>query len=342
MKNVLNRTKNYFRCIGMVNELNLKREDIEIMLKDKDGKDDHKEKCERIYGTFTVRTDSGILTFNTYFTSLNQNPNKDGKHDSKQWAMAEKMMDWNPEINGNGDAATLVNVEGRMDVNDYIGADGEVKTATRLTVSKASTKVNPDDTKGCSWSGVMFIKAIRPEVRGSDNEETGRLVVDLYGANSKGECLPFKAIVEKDLAEDFEDAYSVGETVPMDIDIVSRHVGDGNKTVKKKAFGRGGSIAVNSGFDVTEMIIVGADEAIEESEEEDEDGNIVDNGYIDPNTMKAAIKERAKKLEELKANGGSTSSTPKKTDSIKEAKKKMGGSSKHIEENPFDDEDDPF
>mgnify|MGYP007053727159 CR=1 FL=1 len=42
-----------------------------------------------------------------------------------------------------------------------------------------------------------------------------------------------------------------------------------------------------------------ADEAIEESEDEDEDGNIIDNGYIDPNTMKAAIKERAKKLEEM-------------------------------------------
>lgn len=341
MKNVLNRTKNYFRCIGTVNEMNLKREDTEIMLKDAKGNDDHKESCERIYGTFTVRTDSGILTFNTYFSSLTQLPNKDGKHDSKQWAMAEKMMDWNPEINGNGESATLVNVEGRLDVNDYIGADGEVKTGTRFTVSKASTKVNPDDVKGCSWSGVMFIKNIRPETKGADGEETGRLIVDLYGANSKGECLPFKAIVEKDLADDFENAYSVGETVPMDIDIVSRHVGDGDKTVKKKSFGRSGSVAVNSGFDVTEMIIVGADEAIEESDEEDEDSNPIDNGYIDPNTMKAAIKERAKKLEELKANGNSTASA-KKTESIKEAKKKMGNSKKHIENDPFDDEDDPF
>lgn len=341
MKNVLNRTKNYFRCIGTVNEMNLKREDTEIMLKDSKGNDDHKESCERIYGTFTVRTDSGILTFNTYFSSLTQNPNKDGKHDSKQWAMAEKMMDWNPEINGNGEPATLVNVEGRLDVNDYVGADGEVKTATRFTVSKASTKVNADDPKGCSWSGVMFIKNIRPETKGTDGEETGRLIVDLYGANGKGECLPFKAIVEKDLAEDFEDAYSVNETVPMDIDIVSRHVGEGTNTVKKKAFGRGGSVAVNSGFDVTEMIIVGADEAIEESDEEDEDGNPIDNGYIDPNVIKAAIKERAKKLEELKANGNTTSSV-KKNESIKEAKKKMGNSSKHIEDNPFDDEEDPF
>ena len=89
------------------------------------------------------------------------------------------------------------------------------------------------------------------------------------------------------------------------------------------------------------MIIVGADEAIEESDEEDEDSNPIDNGYIDPNTMKAAIKERAKKLEELKANGNSTASA-KKTESIKEAKKKMGNSKKHIENDPFDDEDDPF
>lgn len=340
MKSILNKTKNYFRCIGTVNEMNLKRENTEIMLKDEKGADKEKATCERIYGTFTVRTDSGILTFNTYFTSLTQLPNKDGKHESKQWAMAEKMMEWNPEINGNGDAATLVNVEGRLDVNDYVGNDGEVKTGTRFTVSKASTKVNPDDVKGCSWSGVMFIKGMRPETRGTDNEETGRLIVDLYGANSKGECLPFKAIVEEELAEDFEEAYSAGETVPMDIDVISRHVGEDTKTVKKKAFGRGGSVSVNSGFDVTEMIIVGADEALEEPEEEDEDGNIIPNGYIDPDTMKAAIKERAKRLEELKSNGGATTS-PKK-ESIKEAKKKMGNSKKHIEADPFDDEDDIF
>lgn len=341
MKSILNRTKNYFRCIGTVNEMNLKREDTEIMLKDEKGNDDHKESCERIYGTFTVRTDNGIITFNTYFTSLNQNPNKDGKHESKQWQMAEKMMDWIPEINGNGEAATLVNVEGRLDVNDYVGNDGEVKTGTRFTVSKASTKVNPDDPKGCSWSGNMFIKSIRHETRGTDGEETGRLIVDLYGANSKGECLPFKAIVEKDLAEDFEEIYSVNETVPMDIDVIARHVGETNNTSKKKAFGRGGSVAVNSGFDVTEMVIVGADEAIEEPEEEDGDGNVIENGYIDPDAMKAAIKERNKKLEEMKANGG-TSTVTKKSGSIKEAKKKMGASGKRVEENPFDDEDDPF
>lgn len=341
MQNILNKTKNYFRCIGVVNELNLKRENTEITLKDKDGKDLRKEPCERIYGTFTVRTDNGILTFNTYFSSLSQKPNKDGKYESKQWSMAEKMMDWIPEINGNGETPTLVNVEGRLDVNDYKGQDGEIKTTTRFTVSKASTKVNPDDVRGCSWSGVMFIKGIRHETRASDEEETGRLIVDLYGANSKGECLPFKAIVEKELAEDFEDAYSVGETVPMDIDVVARHVGEGTTTVKKKAFGRGGSVAVNSGFDVVEMIIVGADEAIEESEEEDENGEIIDNGYIDPNIMKVAIRERAKRLEELKLNDDNNSSK-KSTNSIKEVKKKMASTKKNIEETPFDDEDDPF
>lgn len=328
-ESILNKTRNYFRCVGSVYETALKRESCEIKLKDNDGNDDGVMKGERIYGKIAVRTDNGIVEFRAFFQSHNGRPDKNGKRENSRWVMAESMMEWNPEINGNGEEPTLVNIEGTFDVNDYVGQDGNVKSGIQMNISKASTKVNPDDAKGCSWNGVVYIKDMNPEV--INENETGRLIVNLLGVNGRSEVFPIKAIVEEDLAEDFEDAYEVEQTVSMDIDVITRHVGQ--KKATKKAFGRAGSVDVNTGFDVTEYIIVGADDPIEEPEDEDEDGNPIDNGWLDPKVVKKAIKERAKKVEELKANGGTT----EKKGSIKEAKK-MAKTKAKVEE-PYEDDD---
>ena len=311
MESTLNKTRNYFRCIGTVSELDLTREECEIKLKNSNGEDNGTIVGERIRGTIAIRTDNGIVNCRVFFQSHNGRPDKNGKHENNRWTMATSMMDWNPEINGNGEEPTLVNIEGTFDVNDYLGQDGNVKTILQLNVGKASTKVSPDETKGCTWNGIVYIKSINPEVR--NEEETGRLLVNLLGVNSKSEVFPINAIVEEELAEAFEDAYETEQTVPMDIDVIVRHVG--SKQNAKKAFGRGGSVNVNSGFDVTEYIIVGADEAIEEPEDEDDDGNPIENGWLNPKTVKKAIKERDKKLEEIK-NGG----VAEKKGSIKAAK----------------------
>lgn len=333
MSDVLNKTKNYFRCVGVVSEVDLTREDCEIKLKDKDGNDDGTMKGERIRGKIAINTGKGIQEFRIFFQSHNAKPDKNGKRENSRWKMAESMLEWNPAINGNGDEPTSVNIEGTFDVNDYVGQDGNVKSGIQMNVSKASTKVNVDEPKGCSWNGVVYIKDISPEV--INENETGRLNVTLLGVNGKSEVFPIKAIVEEDLAEDFEDAFEPDQTVCMDIDVISRHVGQKKST--KKAFGRGGSVEVNNGFDVTEFVIVGADDPIEEPEDEDDDGNLIDNGWLDPKTVKKALKERVKKLEELKANGGNT----EKKGSIKEAKKL--GKTKTKAAEPYEDEDDcPF
>lgn len=333
MSDKLNKTRNYFRCVGSVYETDLTREDCEIKLKDKDGNDDGKMNGERIRGKIAVRTDNGIVEFRVFFQSHNSKPDKSGKRENSRWKMAESMLEWNPAINGNGDEPTLVNIEGTFDVNDYVGQDGNVKSGIQMNVSKASTKVNADEPKGCSWNGVCYIKEINPEV--INENETGRLIVNLLGVNSKSEVFPIKAIVEEDLAEDFEDAYEPEQTVCMDIDVVCRHVGQ--KKATKKAFGRSGSVEVNNGFDVTEFVIVGADDPIEEPEDEDDDGNLIDNGWLDPKTVKKALKERDKKVEELKANGGAV----EKKGSVKEAKK-MAKTKTKVAEPYEDDEDDPF
>jgi len=328
-ESILKRTKNAFRAIGTVNELALERSDCEIQLQDADGNPTKKVSGERIMGRFTLRVKEGIYPFKVYFQSLNARPDKDGKHDSKQWKMAESMLKWNPEINSDGSPATVVNVDGDIAINDYVGQDGEVRSSLQYNVRKASIKVSEGDNKGFSWNGVAFIDSITEEVVAE--EETGRLIVNLYGANNKGECFPIKAFVDEDNAEAFNDCFEAGQTIPLDIDVTSRHVG-GKKNAGKKAFGRAASVETSGGYDIIEMMIVGADNAIEESEDEDENGNPIDNGYISPAVMKKAKKARAQKLEELKNN------PPEKKGSIKEQKKQMA-KTKTVEAPDLDDDD---
>lgn len=302
MQTTLQKTQNYYRCIGTLYESNLKQEACDIKLK-KDGKDNGTTKGQRIMGNISVKTDKGVHTFNVYFQSLTA-----AGEESKQWKMAQDMLDWNPRIGGNGDEPTLVNIEGSVSVNDYVGQDGKVKSGLRWRVSRGNTKAGPEQPKGATLKATLYIHNIAPETRmvNGEAEETGRLSVTLYGAENNGTCFPVNAIVEEEMAEDFEDCYEVGMTVPFEFELVTHHVGEAKNSGKKK-FGRSGEVAVNSGFDVTELILVGGDDEIEEPDElttEDEDGNEVPvkTRWINPKTMKLAIKERANMLAEMEKN----------------------------------------
>lgn len=320
MQSVLNKTRNYFRCVGTLYELGLKQEPCDIKLRDENGNPAGTTKGERIMGNIAVRTDNGIHTFNVYF----QNLTADNKP-NPQWKMACAIMDWTPEINGLGDEPTLVNVEGTVAINDYVGQDGEVKSGLRWSVRRANTKASPDDTKGTSLNAVAFIQSIEPEARtvGDDVEETGRLKVGLLSVDGKGCVFPIKALVDEELADDFDSNYEKGQTVNFDFDLIVRHVG--GQQNKKKAFGKGSSVAVNNGFDIQELMIVGADEPIEEPDELteiDENGNEVEvkTQWLNPVAVKKAINERNKMLDELK-----NKPVEKKPGSIREAKQKEKG-----------------
>lgn len=337
MESELKKTKNWFRCVGVVNELDLHLEDVDIKTKDADGKDDSVIHGQRVRGKVSVKCNDGIHDFQCYFSSHNTKPDKNGNYDNQRWTMATSMLEWNPVIGGNKEEpATLVNIEGTIDINDYVGQDGEVHSGVRMNISRANTKVSADDVQGCSWNGVMFIKAIHPET--VNDEETGRLVVDLVGVNSKSEAFPVKGIVEEDLADDFESCFEAEQTVNMDIDVIVKHIGQ--KKTAKKSFGHGGAVDVNSGFDITEYVIVGADDPIEEPEDEDEDGNIINNGWLNPKSIKKGLRERETKLAELKANGNITEKRGN-ADLKAEKQKRMAKTKNHVEE-PYEDEDDPF
>lgn len=327
MGTTLNQSKQTFRAIGLVNELNLEREDCEIKVKDKDGNESTID-GERIRGKVAVNINGGIKVFNVFVNSKTSKG-----EDSKQWKNAEKMLELNPEIGGDSNKEpSLVSVTGRVEENTYPTDDG-VKTTLRWSANRISTsRVSDEDEHGCTLSGVFYIKAIRAEEK--NEEETGRLLVTLCAVGYGASPIVIETIVQEDLAEAFNDMYDVGQTAQFDIDVVNEHVG--KKTTGKKAFGDSGKIK-STGFDREILVIVGGDEPIEEPDEEDEDGNIVDNGWIDPKAMKMALKERDIKIEEIKKNGKTTTTKSAKTTSIKE-KKRMGA--KKIASPIPDDEDD--
>lgn len=303
LNSTLNKTRNYFRCVGTFYENGLKQEPCDIKLKDENGSVIGTTKGERIMGNIAVRTDNGICTFNVYFQNLTAK-----NEPNQQWKMATDMMNWTAEIgNTTEEGPTLVNIEGTVAINDYVGQDGEVKSGLRWSVRRANTKASPDETKGASLNAVAYIKSITPEVKrvGEESEETGRLNVALLGVDGNGSVFPINALVEEELASDFESVYEVGQTVNFDFDLIVRHVGGVQN--KKKAFGRGSSVTVNSGYDVSELVIVGADEPIEEPEELttiDDNGNEVEvkTQWLNPKAINKAIKAREQMLEELKNN----------------------------------------
>nr|DAK83695.1 MAG TPA: hypothetical protein [Caudoviricetes sp.] len=299
MENVLNKTSNYFRCIGTVYEKAIEKKAIKVKQYDTDKSFVGEVDGEAISGKISIRTSNGIMTFGVYYSTPSSYPNKDGEYgEGRQWGMAKKMLDWIPEINGKGKAPSKVNLEGVVENNDY-SKDGKVYSNLRWRITKAEhAKTNED---GCSLNATCYIAKIAPETR--NEEETGRLIVTLYCANNRGQCFPIISVVEADMADAFTDAYETEQTVNFDFDCIMRHVG-GNRA-GKKVFGKASSVTVSSGFDVEELVITGADEPIEEPDElttEDENGNEVEvkTNWINPKTMKKAIKARSQMLEELK------------------------------------------
>lgn len=345
-ESTLQKTANWFRCVGTVSEMNLKREAVDIKQKDENGNEAGTVKGERIIGNVAIQTDNGVHTFNVYAQSLT---NKG--EEPKQWKMYCEMLNWNPKIKGDPNTEpTLVNIEGSVSINDYVNQQGELKSGLRWRVGRANTKATPDEPKGTTLKVTAFVQSIKPEIR--QEEETGRLLVTLYGAEGDGTCFPINAVVDEEMADAFNDCYEVGTTVPFELELVSRHVGNENTGGAKK-FGRAGKVSVNNGFDVQELMLVGGDDEIEEPDElttEDENGNEVEvkTQWINPVAMKKAIKARAQMLEELKNNppekksGGKGNSSLQAKKQAAKDKMKSGMKATQASFDMGDDEEDLF
>lgn len=334
MSTVLNRSEQSFRAIGLVNELNLIREDCEIKVRDNDGNDNGTMQGERIRGKIALRMGNAIKTFDVFVPSITGRGN-----DNPLWKNAEAMLDLNPEIGGDkNEDPSLVVITGRVAQNDYMNR-GELVSNLRWNVARVSTRVSEDDVHGCTLHGNFFIRSIRPEV--VNEEETGRLNVALVAVDYGASPIIINAIATEDIADDFNDIYEAGQTAMLFIESETEHVGQKAENNKKLAFGNKGKVPTANGYDRETLLIAGGEDPLEEPENKDENGNLIDNGWIDPKAMKVALKERENKLEEMRNEGKKPSTSADKKSGLRNEKSKS--KSKSLPKHPAEDDDDtPF
>lgn len=371
----LHKSANWFKATGTLSEsYSLVKNkatgkyDRKPMLAEKTTRDEYADgkktgnqiPCEKIWGGIILKTKDGVFDFQLNFTSKNA----DGS-DNKKWPMALKMLEWNPAIGGdNTQAPSYVTVSGSVSNYDtYSDAKKEVYNNLQWTASAKCEHAecvedeDGDDNSGCTLCITGFLKSKNWEPdKNNPGENTGRIKAQLLLGDSHGECFPVDIIVDEEIAEDFDDAFEVTDTIDCVLARTAKSVGQ----KKKYGIGKKNSKTQNmgGGFEVKELILDKAN-IIEEPDElitEDEEGNEIEvkTQWINPKTMKAALKIREEKLDQLKASGGKKSRTTGMADAIAQSKKKtVGKTNKPVVEDfedvlnddiPFDveDEDDEW
>ena len=218
------------------------------------------------------------------------------------------------------EVGTRVEIKGSIQIGSpYMGKNGIIEPVSVNMFSLSATGVGDEDYAEGKVSG--YIKSIKPETRGEDEDETGRLLVELWMYNDYDDSVaPFTLVVEEDVAEDFENTYSDGDNAVLDFDIVSKQVG-GKKS--KSAFGKKESKIVG-GFSVTEYSIFSGEAPMDDESEY----------YIDEDDFKKLFKAHKQKCEEAKNSATAKEDKPKKG---------LGSArTSHVDdtdddENPFDD-----
>lgn len=252
----------------------------------------------------------GVNTMPVYKDKVDKETKKIVEND--RFKAFEKIMTY--------EVGTRVEIKGTIQIGSpYMGKNGVIEPVSINMFSLSATGVGDEDYAEGKVSG--YIKSIKPEVRGEDEDETGRLLVDLWMYNDYDDSVaPFTLVVEEDVAEDFENTYSDGDNAVLDFDIVSRQVG-GKKS--KSAFGKKESKIVG-GFSVTEYSVFSGEAPMDDESEY----------YIDEDDFKKLFKAHKQKCEEAKNASTSKEDKPKKG---------LGSArTSHVEdtdddENPFDD-----
>ena len=253
----------------------------------------------------------GVNTMPVYKNKVDKDTKK--VVENERFKAFEKIMTY--------EVGTRVEIKGSISVGaPYMGKNGIVEPVSINMFSLSATGVGEDDYAEGKVSG--YIKSIKPEVKGEDEEETGRLLVDfwLYNEyNDVKEISPFTLVVEEDVADDFENTYSDGDNAVLDFDIVSKQIG-GKKS--KSAFGKKESKIIG-GFSVTEYSIFSGEAPMDDESEY----------YIDEDDFKKLFKAHKQKCEEAKNTSTSKVDTPKKG---------LGSTRKSKVEDVDDDDENPF
>ena len=205
--------------------------------------------------------------------------------------------------------------------NEYVDKDFNFKSylPTISTYNVTSTGVPESDV--CEGNATGIIRAIKDEM--FNEEETGRLKIDFYMFDNKGETFPVEFTVEKDLADDFKDIYEAGASCKIYFDVLTRQIGAKKVAQSSGGFGRR-ETRTTSGFSVVEYSIFKGDEPFEEENE----------NYVDKAQMKKAMESRGITIEQKIKVAKDKADKPKET-----KRSGLGSKASKISETKEEDDD---
>jgi C4-type Zn-finger protein len=232
----------------------------------------------------------------------------------------EKITTWADNVKSvaktSWEEATEVTMQCSFAPNDYVNS--EEKLIESLNLDTAF--INDIDGEYSATADIEgYIQSITPETKGEDQKETGRLRVTVITNDFFGNAIPIKnIIVPEDLKEAFEDGYEAGQTAKLYITF-ELHKGE----EKPKKSGGIGVQRATDGKSYVEMILTGADPAIDEDDEQS----------FSKEAVRIAMSERKAMLQELKDKGYQGSNKEKSISSSGKSNSKPA---------PVDDEELPF
>ena len=140
----------------------------------------------------------GVNTMPVYKDKVDKETKKIVEND--RFKAFEKIMTY--------EVGTRVEIRGSISIGSpYMGKNGIVEPVSVNMFSLSATGVGDEDYAEGKVSG--YIKSIKAETRGEDEDETGRLLVELWMYNDYDDSVaPFTLVIEEDVAEDFENTYS--------------------------------------------------------------------------------------------------------------------------------------
>lgn len=214
---------------------------------------------------------------------------EDGSH--KENKAYPKVVEWANNAKSmaslkDGEVATEVSIQGAFATNDYVNK--EEKLVEGLKVEAAFFNDLDGDYKGTA-DIEGYIQSITPETKGEDQTETGRLRVTILTNDFFGNIIPVKnIIVPAELKDAFEEGYEVGQTAKVFVDFVL-HEGE----AKPKKTGGIGVQRTTDGASYVEMILTGADPAVDEDEKD----------AFSKEAVRIGMAERKAELDKLKEKG---------------------------------------
>lgn len=215
---------------------------------------------------------------------------------------------------------TMVRLVGSLTDNIYVNREGKLVETNEVSVQF----INEFKEFSASLQLEGYIKDIKPEVKGKDEDEheTGRYRLHFYSRDFYGSTIEIKNIIVP--KEAYGDIQAIGydEGVTAKLNMEWQPSKDGNEAPKKKSggFGKQVDLATTSGNTYLELILVGGSDPYEEDSKD----------ALSQKAIRILISNRTAKLKEVEAAGylGNKSGSGASVGGFSAPKNSFGGKAK--------------